>query len=209
MKKLKFYDEEKIDINDLLFEEDVPDDDLYSKKTFDDHIYLFDRKKVKRKKILLTFLAMLFVLSAVSIAAIASIYMDESIKKENILNQKKKYQLIVAYSNKDHGGVLNTTNSSLNNAFSYKFYVNNSKNALEIDYFIKISSSKEVLFSKINYQLIKNERVVKEGVLGDFENNTLYNALIFSKSFDQYELKLWSDKLTLNDKFDFKIDVKV
>lgn len=202
-----------VDIDDLVFQEEVNDDELYSKKDVSDIIYEDDGVRKRRTRFLIILAIILIILSILS-AVMGFIFLDKDLKERDKEVIVKKYDLFVTHSNSFYGGKIRSfaNYSSSNKAYSYDFTVGNN-NPVSLGYSIELVNpdygNDGVDMSLINYRLLKNNEVVGEGTLDNLMNNELYKTDIMKNSSDEFRVQLWSSSLDKNLKFSFQINVKV
>lgn len=197
---------------DLIFQEEVKDDELYCKKNVSDIIYNDSGVRIRRTRFLIMLAIILILISIIS-ALIGFVYLDKDLK-ENNNTIVTKYDLFVAHSNSFYGGNIDSFSnySSLDKAYSYKFTVSNN-NPVSLKYSVEFVNpnygNDGVDMTLINYKLLKNNEIVSEGTLNNLKTDELYKADILSNSSDEYFIKVWSSKIDKELKFDFQINVKV
>lgn len=198
---------------DLIFEEEVKEDELYSKKNVSDIIY--DDFSVKRRRInFLIVLAVVLIIISIISALVGFIYLDKGVKEKYNNPVTTKYDLFVSHSNSSYGGSISSFADyrSLNNAYLYKFTVSNN-NPITLNYLVEFINpnfgNDGVDMELINYNLLKNNVIVSEGVLSNFSTSQIFNTDILNNSSDEYVLKIWSYDIDKKLKFNFKINVKV
>lgn len=200
-----------IDTDDLVFQEEVNEDELYSKKNTSDIIY---KEEDNGKSKFLVLLAIILILVSILSAIMGFVFWDKDLKKENGNVAVTKYNLFIIHSNDLYGGSINSFSNydSLSNAFSYKFVVSNS-NPVTLDYSVELVNSNHdkdnVDMTLINYRLLKNGKIVNKGILSNLVTNKLYNTDILDNSSDEYIIQMWSSEINKNVKFDFSINVSV
>ena len=200
-----------IDTDDLVFQEEVNEDELYSKKNTSDIIY---KEEDNGKSKFLVLLAIILILVSILSAIMGFVFWDKDLKKENDNVAVTKYNLFIIHSNDLYGGSINSFSNydSLSNAFSYKFVVSNS-NPVTLDYSVELVNSNHdkdnVDMTLINYRLLKNGKIVNKGILSNLVTNKLYNTDILDNSSDEYIIQMWSSEINKNVKFDFSINVSV
>ncbi len=202
-----------VSTDDLMFKEEVPEGDLYSKVNVDDRI--FEDKAVRKKRTTyLIVLAIILIICSILCAIFGFIYLDKQLKDRINNPVVEKYDLFVGHSNSTYGGEISSfaKYNSENSAFSYNFYVSNN-NPVDLDYSILLANldydNSKIDMTLIQYSLLKDNEVVKTGYLEDEKDNLLYEDTIKSNFTDNYTVKLWSDKLSKNNKFNFKINIGV
>ena len=128
-----------IDTDDLVFQEEVNEDELYSKKNTSDIIY---KEEDNGKSKFLVLLAIILILVSILSAIMGFVFWDKDLKKENGNVAVTKYNLFIIHSNDLYGGSINSFSNydSLSNAFSYKFVVSNS-NPVTLDYSVELVNS--------------------------------------------------------------------
>ena len=202
-----------VSTEDLIFEEEVGEEELYSKKNVSDIIYN-DLDVRKRRTKFLIFLAISLIIISIISALMGFIFLDKDLKEKKVNSIITKYDLFVTHSNSSYGGSISSFSDyrSLNNAYLYKFDVTNN-NSIALDYLVEFINpnygNDGVDMTLINYKLLKNNEIVSEGVLSNSMTSKLFNTEILSNSRDEYVLKIWSYKMDKKLKFDFKINVKV
>lgn len=202
-----------VSTEDLIFEEEVGEEELYSKKNVSDIIYN-DLDVRKRRTKFLIFLAISLIIISIISALMGFIFLDKDLKEKKVNPIITKYDLFVTHSNSSYGGSISSFSDyrSLNNAYLYKFDVTNN-NSIALDYLVEFINpnygNDGVDMTLINYKLLRNNQIVSEGVLSNSMTSQLFNTDILSNSRDEYVLKIWSYKMDKKLKFDFKINVKV
>lgn len=203
----------EVSTDDLVFQEEVKDEELHSKLGTSDIIYV-DNGKVRRRTRFLIFLAIFLILLSIVSAIMGFVYMDKELKAEQNNTKVQKYDLFVTHSSGSYGGTIDSFSKYRDEktAFSYGFSVSNN-NPISLKYSIALNNSTfgsdDVDMSKINYKLYKDDQVIKEGNLFNSENNNLFAIAIPSNSTDKYVIKLWSSDLDKKLGFKFKINVNV
>lgn len=202
-----------VSTEDLIFEEEVGEEELRSKKNVSDIIYN-DLDVRKRRTKFLIFLAISLIIISIISALMGFIFLDKDLKEKKVNPIITKYDLFVTHSNSSYGGSISSFSDyrSLNNAYLYKFDVSNN-NSIALNYLVEFINpnygNDGVDMTLINYKLLKNDEIVSEGVLSNSMTSQLFNTDILSNSRDEYVLKIWSYKMDKKLKFDFKINVKV
>lgn len=202
-----------VSTEDLIFEEEVGEEELYSKKNVSDIIYN-DLDVRKRRTKFLIFLAISLIIISIISALMGFIFLDKDLKEKKVNSIITKYDLFVTHSNSSYGGSISSFSDyrSLNNAYLYKFDVTNN-NSITLNYLVEFINpnygNDGVDMTLINYKLLRNNQIVSEGVLSNSMTSQLFNTDILSNSRDEYVLKIWSYKMDKKLKFDFKINVKV
>lgn len=204
----------KSDLKDeksLLFEEEVNDNELVDKKKHNDIVYVETDNKV-RFKFLIILAIVLFIISFFALV-LGMLFADGKfgVLDGTVVNE---YNLYVTHTNVDYGGsniVFNKYNS-FDNAYSYTFNVSNN-NSVELDYSLELLNDNYngdgVDMRLINYTLIKNNAEISTGKLEDIEKNSIYSTSISANSKDIYTIKLWSNTISKDLKFSFKMNVIV
>ena len=194
----------------LTFQEEVHDDELYSKLDVDDRIFVTDGAGRLRRTIILVVSGLLILLSLFS-----AIYGFNLIgSKIKIDKTVKNYNLVITHTSKSYGGTITSFEkyNSKEKGYTYAFSINN-KNPIPIKYNIELFNplfgSDKVDMKLINYSLLKNGKEAKTGTLNDAINNAIYNETIESEKTDNYQIVLWSSKLNKDLSFSFKINVNV
>lgn len=202
-----------IETNDLIFKEEVKDEELYSKKDVTDIIY--NNSEVRRKRTMfLIILAVILIIISIISAIMGFVYLDNDLKQKNSNVVVSKYDLFVAHSNRSYGGEIASFSDyrKLDDAYSYKFTISND-NPIVLKYSVELINSNygndNVDMTLINYKLLKNGEVVSDGSLSNMMTNDLYSTDILNNSTDEYAIQVWSLELDKNLKFNFKINVKV
>lgn len=200
-----------IDNKSLLFEEEVHEDELVDKKNVSDVVYVESENKIKHKflVVLAIVLLVLFIISCL----LGFLFSDG---KFGVLNGTvtNEYDLYVTHTNVDYGAsnLAFEEHKTLNDAYVYDFSVNNS-NSVNLEYSLELLNTNfdndGIDMTMINYSLIKNGTEVVSGKLVDIQKNNLYSTTINKNSRDSYVIKLWSDSISKNMKFNFKINVIV
>ncbi len=195
---------------ELIFKEEVADEELHSKLGVDDHIYV---RKFFGAPFLIG-LAIFLILTSLLAAILGLVVFDKELTGRPIGVFHNEYKLTVIHSNKAYGGTIksfaNYNNSG--NSFTYHFNVEN-KNDVDLKYSVELENPNYGLDSidqsKIGYMLLKNQQVVKNGSLSNSKTNDLYNVTISGKSVDAYELKIWGNNIDKDLDFSFAINIGV
>ena len=195
---------------ELIFKEEVADEELHSKLGVDDHIYV---RKFFGAPFLIG-LAIFLILTSLLAAILGLIVFDKELTGRPIGVFHDEYKLTVVHSNKNYGGTVKSF-SNYNNSgssFNYVFHVEN-KNAVNLKYSVELENpnfgSDNIDQTKISYMLLKNKQVVKNGSLSNMKTNDLYKTTISGKSVDEYEIKIWGDNINNDLNFSFKINIGV
>ena len=197
--------------DELIFKEEVADEELHSKLGVDDHIYV---KKSFFGAPFLIGLAIFLILTSLLAAILGLIVFDKELTGRPIGVFHNEYKLTVVHSNNNYGGTVksfaNYNNSG--NSFNYVFHVEN-KNTVDLKYSVELENpnygSDNIDQTKISYMLLKNKQVVKNGSLSNMKTNDLYKTTISGKSVDEYEIKIWGDNINNDLNFSFKINIGV
>lgn len=206
--------DEKIGTNELLFDEEVKDDELHSKLGVDDHIYIESERSITGRITFLIVLSIILILISLMSAIFGFVFKDSEYGKRDIGVNVTEYNLYVTHSNNTYGGEINSfaNHNSLDKAYSYSFYVSND-NPANLNYSVDLTNlkydSNNIDMSLIRYSLIKNGEVVAEGNLSDSMTNEIYDTKISSDTIDKYEIKIWSNNITKKVNFVFKINIRV
>lgn len=193
-----------------LFKEEVADDELHSKLGVDDHIY------IKRNNVFgwpfLVFLAIVLALTALFATMYGFVSLNNSdLKDRGIGVITSEYHLTVVHSDNSYGGTIKSFNkyNNSNKYFNYKFSVSNN-NSIDLNYAVSVQKTGGTVsdISLVNYDLLKNESVIKSGKLVNSKSNKIFGTTILSKTTDNYEIRFWSDSLN-DSSFAFKIVVLV
>ena len=189
---------------ELIFAEEVKEEELHSKLGVDDHIYI---KKFFGGPFLIVLGAILMLASLFSLLY-GLFTSDSELNGRKIGVIHTQYKLLVSHSNADYGGTIDSFSqyNSSNDAYVYKFKVSNN-NPIKLDYGIQFVSDTSNV--GVNYQLIKNAQIVKKGLLDDDKKIDLYETSINSGSNDNYEIRLWSNSDSSIKNYSFKINVNV
>ena len=197
----------------FVYEEEVPENELYSKVNVDDRIYVKE-KNVGVVKWLVV-LAIILMITSLGSSLYGFLKLsDESAGGSGTETIVTKYNLFVEHSNSFYGGKLKSFEkySSLDKSFVYDFNVSNNNPAV-LDYSIDFVNSNfgndNVDMSLINYSLMKNDVTVATGVLQNINNFELFHTDILSNTSDDYVIKIWSDKINKDLNFEFQINVRV
>lgn len=202
-----------IDVNDLTFDEEVSEKDLYSKVNVDDRIYVENNSK--RFKWLIIIIIVLLLVSFLS--ALYGFLRLDNIAREGEVSggvDVLKYNLFVEHSDSSYGGVIKSFSdySSADKAFAYDFNISNN-NPVKLNYTIDIVNpnfgTDNIDMSLINYSLIKNQSEIVSGTLNNASSFDVYSSDILSNVKDEFVIKLWSDKIVDNLEFSFRINIKV
>lgn len=197
----------------FVYDEEVSEDELYSKIDVDDRIY----DKEKNTNVVKWLVGLAVVLMIVSLVSALFGFLklsDENNEGSGAETIVTKYNLFVEHSNSLYGGKLESFEnySSLDKSFVYDFNVSNN-NPVVLDYSIDFVNPNfgddNVDMSLINYSLLKNDVVIAEGGLQNLSNFELYRTEILSNTSDNYVIKIWSDKIDNDLKFDFQINIRV
>ncbi len=197
------------DVKDLMFEEEVPETSLVSKKHQNDIIYV-NTGLGKFNRIVLYVL--LFLILGFSVLSLLFNFFGSHHRFIGKEGADKDYVLNVIQSNNYYGAseIDFSKHNSYKKAYTYNFRLKNS-NSRNLDYSINLVNPNfnldSVNMKNISYKFIKNNKVVKEGNLTDIDIYNLYSSKIKSNSVENYTLKLWSSKIDSNKLFSFKIDV--
>ena len=115
-----------VSTEDLIFEEEVGEEELHSKKNVSDIIYN-DLDVRKRRTKFLIFLAISLIIISIISALMGFIFLDKDLKEKKVNPIITKYDLFVTHSNSSYGGSISSFSDyrSLNNAYLYKFDVTN------------------------------------------------------------------------------------
>ena len=201
-----------VSASDMMFQEEVRDDELHSKLGTSDIIYENDKARRRRTGFLI-FLSVLLILLSIFSIFFGFAYLDKDLSdKRNVTTVK--YDLFVVHSNSDYGGVISYFDkyNSLEKAYSYDFSVSN-KNPVSLNYSVSLFAldfdNKNVDMTKISYALYKDNVVVQEGNLGNIRELSLYDTNCPSNTTSKYSVKLWSLNLGKDSKFKFKININV
>ena len=97
----------KVSTDDLVFQEEVKDDELHSKLGTSDIIYV-DNGKVRRRTRFLIFLAIFLILLSIISAIMGFVYMDKELKAEQNNTKVQKYDLFVTHSSGSYGGTIDS-----------------------------------------------------------------------------------------------------
>ena len=121
--------------------------------------------------------------------------------------------MFVVHSKNEFGALISSFNNYNNydNAFSYLFYIENNASS-SIDYRIILDDTDYLLNKglcnkeKINFAVVRNNKVLYKGYLSDKKEVEIYKTSILGNTKDDYELKLWSD-VGCSGYLNFKINV--
>lgn len=199
--------------SNLMFEEEVSENEVYDKKNQSDIIYVSSNKnKVK----FLIVLAIILIIISIFSALLGFIYLDKD--RSNIVDDGKAvinhYDLFISHSNQYYGGNLISfaEHRSEESAYSYSFNVSN-QNDLDIKYKIvlvnALYTSDDIDMKDINYSLFNDDVLISSGNLQEVEEFSLADMLIKSNSIDDINFKIWSSTIDKNLKFTFKINILV
>lgn len=200
---------------DFIFNEEVPESELYDKSNQSDIVYVESSERKTRVRILIVLAIILIILAIIS-ALFGFIYLNNDRKNatDNSDVNITRYDIFVSYSDSSYGGnIVSFKNyNSSEKAFSYDLKVSN-ENPVDIEYKVEIvdnnyAENKDSL-NMISYSLINNNVEIASGVLENKEINTLADVTIDSNSTNNLVLKVWSNKIDNNIGFNFKINVTV
>lgn len=199
-----------VETSDMIFQEEVPDNELHSKLGTSDIIYVDNGARARRTRLLIVIAIILILLSVISAFFGFAYLSKDSSNKSNIVT---KYDLFVVHSNSDYGGNIKSfaKYSNLSNAYAYDFSVSNS-NPVMLKYLVDIENTNYNSvndISLINYSLYRNDKVVSEGNLKNLVVNNIYNTSIGVNKTDKYVLKIWSSKFDKSLNFGFKVNINV
>lgn len=209
MKKKSDFD---VSIDDMMFQEEVKDEELHSKLGTSDIIYENDSAR-KRRTGFLIFLSVLLILLSIFSIFFGFAYLDKNLSDKRHVTTVK-YDLFVVHSNSDYGGVIPSFDkyNSMEKAYSYDFSVSN-KNSVSLNYSVSLFAldfdNKNIDMTKISYALYRDNVVVQEGNLGNIRELSLYDTNCPSNTTSKYSIKLWSLTLGKDSNFKFKININV
>lgn len=206
---LKKKNDMKTNVDEDIFKEEVPDEELHSKVGVDDHIYV-ERKSGIFGGPVLIFLAVSLALTALLSTLYGLLSLDNGLNRRDIGVITSEYHLTVIHSDDSYGGTIKSFKdyNTSNKYFSYSFDVTN-KNSVDLNYSVAVSNNSNVDISNINYELVKNDGVVKSGKLSNIKSNKIYGTTSLANTTDKYEIRFWSDSSDSNDGFTFKIEILV
>ena len=196
--------------NDEIFKEEVPEEELHSKIDVDDHIYV-KRYGLFGGRVIIV-LAIILALTALLSAIYGIFSLDKNSEGRDIGVITSKYQLVVIHTDDSYGGTIKSFSSYKNNDnyYSYNFSVSN-KNDVDLKYDVSVNKENGTTadLSLINYDLLKNNSIVKSGKLSNVKKNKIYGTDILKNTSDKYEIRFWSSNADINASFVFKIEVLV
>ena len=189
---------------ELIFNEEVKEKELHSKIGVDDHIYV---KKFFGGPLLVV-LGVILVLTSLFSLLYGLFTSDSDLNGRRIGVFHTQYKLLVSHSNSEYGGTISSFSEYATSptAYVYEFKVSNS-NPVKLDYGVKFLSDGDN--NGISYQLVKNDQIVKRGLLGKDKKIDLYDTSIDSGMEDKYEIRLWSDTNNSIKDYSFKINIEV
>lgn len=199
-----------LDVDNLTFKEEVSENQLHSKLGVDDHIYVSSRHFFGLP--LLAFLSVILGIASLFAIMLGVVFANSDKSDRPIGVFTNKYNLVVTHTNDYYGGTISSfaDYKTEKNSYNYSFSVNNT-NDVDLKYSISFENTNydfsKLDMSLIDYQLIRNGKVVKSGKFKNAVVNDLYDANISANSLDNYLIKVWSDNLTKKEKFSFKINV--
>lgn len=193
---------------ELIFNEEVPDDELHSKLGVDDHIYVTNRRGIFGGPLLI-FLALFLAFSALFALMYGLVSLSGDSNRKIGVNVDE-YHLKVIHSNYSYGGTINSFSkyNSSTKYFNYSFSVDNN-NSINLDYSVNLEikeKSNNLDLEKVNYTLLKNGIAVQSGTLSEFDSE-LYSTTALKSSSDAYQIRLWSE--TIKDKSSLKFRIKI
>ena len=201
-----------ISSSDLMFEEEVSDQEVYDKSGHYDVIYKSSNSKVK----FLIVLAIILIIISIFSALLGFIYLDRD--RENIVNNGEMvinhYDLFVSHSNQYFGGNLISFDEhrDVEHPYSYTLDVSNQNN-IDIKYRIVLVtegySTDEIDMSEINYNLFDDDNLISSGTLQEMEEMELANVTVNSNSIDNIKFDIWSSTIDKDLSFTFKINILV
>lgn len=201
-----------VSVDDMMFQEEVKDEELHSKLGTSDIIYENGSARRRRTGFLI-FLSVLLILLSIFSIFFGFAYLDKDLSdKGNVTTVK--YDLFVVHSNSDYGGVISSFDkyNSMEKAYSYDFSVSN-KNPVSLNYSVSLFAldfgNNNIDMTKINYALYKDNVVVQEGILSNVRELSLYDNNCASNTTNEYSIKLWSLTLGKDSKFKFRININV
>lgn len=202
--------ENDVENKELLFKEEVPDEELHSKLGVDDHIYVSNRRGIYGGPFL-TFLALFLACSA--LFALMYGLISLSANPDRIIGVNvEEYRLKVIHSNNSYGGSINSFSkyNSSSKYYTYNFSIDNN-NSIDLNYSVNLEikeKSDNLDVEKINYTLLKNGIAVQSGNLSEFDSE-LYSTTALKGSSDEYQIRLWSNNLNYNSSLKFRIKILV
>jgi len=199
---------------DFMFDEEIPEIELYDKKNQNDVVYVQSSEYKVRIRILIVLAVILIILAVIS-ALFGFIYLDKDIKnQEGADTSITRYDIFVSHSNSSYGGNIKSFKNydSSTNAFSYSLKVSN-ENPVDIDYKVEVIDNNydgnENVLNLISYSLVSNNIEIASGNFENNEVNVIKNVTIKSNSSDNLILKVWSDKVNDAVSFSFKVNISV
>ncbi len=189
--------------DEVIFNEEVKEDELYSKKDVDDHIYI---RKFFGGPLLITLGVILVLISLFSLLY-GLLNADSDLNGRQIGVVHTKYKLLVTHSNNNYGGKIDSISEyvSSSDAYTYDFKVSNNRNVL-LNYNVELVSTNFI--PDVSYQLVKNGEVVSENQINTSGKIKLYNTSINANTTDVYKIKIWSNTQDRTDSYEFKINVE-
>ena len=200
--------------SDLTFEEEVKEDEIINDSDYKKSNNL-SYKRNKKKRMLVSIAFILIVISAI-LAFIGFVYYDDEVQsvKDKKVQMNDNYKLFVTHSNSYFGGENITFKdySSEKKAYVYRFDVNN-ENKIDLNYSIKLKSSNfgkdNINMNLINYSLLKENVQLDFGTLKNSEVVKISDMVIKSNTKDRLTLKIWSENISDNVAFSFRISVDI
>ena len=176
----------------------------------DDHIYVSSKHFFGLP--ILVFLSIVLGIIALFAIMLGMVFSNSDKTDRPIGVFTNKYNLIVTHTNNQYGGSISSfaNYNNENNAYEYSFGVTNN-NSVDLKYSINFENTNydfnKLDMSLIDYQLVKNGKVVRSGKLKNAVTNDLYTTNISIRSSDNYLIKLWSNDLVNKGNFSFKINI--
>lgn len=160
----------------------------------------YDEDKKFRTRILI--MVVLTVIGAI-LLFLGIVLVNKDLDKKIVVGNS---DLFVVHSKTTFGDVVaNFTNySSLDKAYSYKFYVENGEN-IDINYKVVLHRNDSSDISRVQYLVLQDGKEVFKGTLENKEDNILLSTKIMGNSLSNYEIKFWSNDAL--SKLNFRINV--
>lgn len=166
----------------------------------------YDEKRDKRFKRRVTVIVLLTIIG-VSLLLIGTILLNEGVGGNNVTVSSGTTDLFVVHSKTNFGDSISNFNNytSLDNAYSYKFYVENDEEK-DISYKIVLHRNDSSDISSVNYLVSQDGDDIFKGVLSNQQDNVLISTKIQGKGLNNYEIKFWS--IDASSRLDFKLNVE-
>jgi len=165
----------------------------------------YNDKRNKRFKRRVVFIVVLTIIG-VTLLLIGTILVNEGVGK-SVAVSSGTTDLFVVHSKTNFGDNISSFQNytSLDNAYSYKFYVENDESK-DLPYKIVLHRNDSSDISLINYLVLQDGEDVFKGVLSNQEDNVLISTKIQGNGLNNYEIKFWSTDFS--SKLDFRINVE-